>query len=41
MKKYDKKCRKFDKMVDVRRRKLYNYIDIWVMGKYQMEMLCI
>lgn len=41
MKKYDKKCRKTDKVVDVGIRRLYNYTDTWGMGRYQMKMLCI
>lgn len=31
--KYDKKCRKADKVVDVGIRRLYNYIDTWGRGK--------
>lgn len=30
--KYDKKCRKADKVVDVGRGRLYNYTDTWVMA---------
>ena len=41
MKKYDKKCRKSDKMMDVGIGKLYNYIDTWFIGIYEKKMSCI